>query len=208
MTENTGQAKQGIQSTIVRLLLLVVVMFVFAMWIMPPLYTLFCEVTGLNGKTGGRYEAVSAEVDKTRSIEVQFIGTNNESMPWGFKPESFSIKVHPGEAVVTNFLARNPTDRIMVGQAVPSVAPSSASSYFHKTECFCFNQQVLGPKEEAKLGLQFIVDQALPRAVKTITLSYTLFDVTETSEDIVASKAAELADKNNMPATNELLTAN
>ena len=33
----------------------VVMMFVFAVFIMPPLYDLFCDITGLNGKTGGAY---------------------------------------------------------------------------------------------------------------------------------------------------------
>ena len=199
------QTQVKIKSTITRLMVLAVAMFAFAMWVMPPLYDLFCEVTGINGKTYGKYEAVSAEVDKTRTVEVQFIGTNNENMPWGFKPETFSIDVHPGEAVVTHFLARNPTDRIMVGQAVPSIAPSNASAYFHKVECFCFNQQALGPQESAELGLRFIVDQALPKGVKTITMSYTLFDITQDSPDVVLSKAKELEANNPEEIKTELL---
>ena len=199
--------KSAIQITIVKLVLLAVAMFVFAMWVMPPLYDLFCEVTGINGKTSGRYEAVSAEVDKSRTVKVQFIGLNNQSMPWGFAPETFSIEVHPGEHVVTNFVAQNPTQHIMVGQAIPSIAPSSASNYFHKTECFCFNQQVLGPGEEAKLGLQFIVDQALPRGTSTITLSYTLFDVTKNSEELVNAKAQQLSYFGPLPFETQRLTA-
>ena len=200
--------RSAIQNTITKLVLLAIAMFIFAIWVMPPLYDLFCEVTGINGKTGGRYEAVSAEIDKSRVVKVQFVGMNNQSMPWGFKPETFSIEVHPGEHVVTNFLAQNPTESIMVGQAVPSIAPSSASNYFHKTECFCFNQQVLGPGEEAKLGLQFIVDQALPRGTKTITLSYTLFDITENSEELVSSKAEQLSNLQFLQPEKQLLTAN
>lgn len=165
--------------TLTKLVVLAVSMFVFALWVMPPLYDLFCEVTGLNGKTGGQYEAVKAEVDTSRLVKVQFVAVNNEGMPWEFAPKDFAIEVHPGQATTTHFLARNPTTNAMVGQAVPSMVPYNATTYFHKTECFCFNQQTLAAGESAELGLQFIVDQALPKGVNTITLSYSLFDVTE-----------------------------
>ncbi|WP_086934303.1 cytochrome c oxidase assembly protein [Agarilytica rhodophyticola] len=171
--------KQNVQMTMAKLFGFSVVMFAFAIWVMPPLYDLFCEVTGLNGKTKGKYEAVAAEVDTSRTVTVQFVTINNDSMPWGFKPKEFSVDVHPGEAVNTYFIARNPTKNVMIAQAIPSLAPKNATDYFHKTECFCFNSQTLEPGEEAELGLQFIVDQDLPRGVKTITLSYSLFDITD-----------------------------
>ena len=76
----------------------------------------------------------------------------------------------------------------MVAQAIPSVSPSRAAEYFHKTECFCFEQQPLDGKGKAEMSLQFIVDQDLPADIKTITLSYTLFDVTSLVSDKVASR--------------------
>lgn len=163
----------------IKLLALAVGMLGFALFIMPPLYNAFCEITGLNGKTGQKYEAVPAAVDASRLVTVQFVASNNENMPWGFKPSVVSVKVHPGEVTDTVFLARNPTDREMVAQAIPSLVPFKAAEYFHKTECFCFNQQTLKAGESAELPLRFIVDPDLPRGVHTITLSYTLFDVTE-----------------------------
>ena len=154
-------------------------MFVFAIWVMPPLYDAFCEITGLNGKTGERYEAVDAGVDTSRTIKVQFLATNNENMPWAFKPQIRSIEVHPGEQNRVDFWARNPTDKAMIGQAIPSLVPYDASTYFHKTECFCFNHQGLKAGEEADLPMMFIVDKDVPKRIHTITLSYTLFDVTD-----------------------------
>jgi len=165
---------------------LAVSMFIFCLFVLPPLYTLFCEITGINGKTNGKaYTPVTAEVDRSRTVRIQFVASNGGDMPWAFKPESFSLDVHPGEATTTYFDAHNMTGEIMVGQAVPSLAPRNAIDYFHKTECFCFNSQVLKAGEEAKLGLQFIVDQDLPKNVKTITLSYSLFDVTKTSQEAI-----------------------
>lgn len=174
----------AVRRTSLKMVTLAIGMFAFCFWVLPPLYDLFCEVTGINGKTSSTpYVAVSNEIDTSRTVRVKFIATKNAEMPWGFAPETFSIDVHPGESIVTSFLAQNPTANYMAGQAVPSMAPKNATDYFHKTECFCFNQQILAPGEEAKLGLQFIVDQDLPKGVKTITLSYTLFDVTESAED-------------------------
>ncbi|WP_295802738.1 cytochrome c oxidase assembly protein [uncultured Microbulbifer sp.] len=177
--------------TTAKLLTLAVSMLGFALFVMPPLYDAFCEITGLNGKTGERYEAVPAAVDRERLVKVQFVATNNENMPWEFRPGTVEMRVHPGEPADTVFIARNPSGREMIAQAIPSLAPSKAAEYFHKTECFCFNQQTLAAGESAELGLRFIVDPDLPRGVNTITLSYTLFDVTERMAKQTNNKKAD-----------------
>lgn len=155
-------------------------MFVFALWIMPPMYDVFCEITGLNGKTGGRYEASELQqIDTTRTINVQFVAINNDDMPWQFRPEKRSIRVHPGEQVQVDYRVHNPTGRNMIAQAIPSLVPYNAVNYFHKTECFCFEQQPLKAGDSTNMPLLFIVDQDIPQSVHTITLSYTIFDVTD-----------------------------
>lgn len=193
----TNEAEQkSIVVTSIKLVILAIAMFAFCLFVMPPLYTLFCEITGINGKTKGQYEynPVEAKVDTSRTIKVKFVASNNKSMPWEFAPNEYQIDVHPGEAITTYFNAINPTDKDMVGQAVPSLVPKNAIDYFNKTECFCFNQQVLTAGESAQLGLQFIVDQDVPKNVKTIILSYTLFDVTERMpEAIEAAKSAKVS---------------
>lgn len=163
---------------------LVVFMFCFALFIMPPLYDLFCDITGLNGKTGDQFSQTNEwGVDTSRIIKVQFIANNNEGMPWDFEPTVQMVEVNPGEPTVIQYFAHNPTDRKMIAQAVPSVVPFKAANYFHKTECFCFNQQPLAAGESAELGLSFIVDIDLPKHVKKITLSYTLFDITQSQSN-------------------------
>jgi cytochrome c oxidase assembly protein subunit 11 len=87
--------------------------------------------------------------------------------------------VHPGELNEVRFYARNPTAARVIGQAVPSVSPSAGADFLHKTECFCFNQQVLEPGESIEMPVRFFVDKALPDDVHKLTLSYTLFDVTQ-----------------------------
>ena len=178
-------AESSIRRQVGNLLLVAVLMFAFVFVVMVPLYNVLCDVLGINGKTGGRYEAVAAEVDTSRTVKIQFIAIMNEGMSWEFKPSEKVLRVHPGELGSTVFLATNPEQRDMVAQAIPSIVPARAAAYFNKTECFCFNQQALEAGASAELPLQFIVDQGLPRDISTITLSYTLFDV---SEKFVASK--------------------
>jgi len=164
-----------------RIAAVAVAMFGFG-YLLVPLYDVFCEITGLNGKTGRVDEATVAaryEPDLAREITVQFVASNNLGMPWEFAPGVATMKVHPGKVYTTVFTARNPTGRDMIGQAVPSVAPGKASRYFNKTECFCFNQQPLAAGETKEMPLRFIVDPNLPRDVTTLTLAYTVFDVTQ-----------------------------
>lgn len=164
---------------------LAVLMFAFAVWVLPPLYTLLCEVSGLR-KVDGAYEAVETEVDTSRTVTVQFVATHNDAVPWEFRPMDFKVTVHPGEKKVIKYFAKNLSADNMVAQAVPSIMPFNAVNYFHKIECFCFNRQPLAAGESAELGLQFVVDQDLPKQVKHITLSYTLFDITDLEAPSVA----------------------
>jgi cytochrome c oxidase assembly protein subunit 11 len=144
------------------------------------LYDVFCQLTGVNGKTGGKvvYEATTADIDEARIVTVQFSVTNNGSMSWEFRPLQKQIEVHPGELNEVKFYARNPSATRMIGQAVPSISPSVGADFLHKTECFCFTQQVLEAGESVEMPVRFFVDKALPADVHKMTLSYTMFDVT------------------------------
>ncbi len=175
--------------TAAKLVALAAVMFAFVFVVMVPLYNVLCDALGINGKTDGQaYTAVQAGVDESRTVTIQFIATKNDGMPWDFSPSSTMMNVHPGAVNDTVFLARNPMSHAMVAQAIPSISPARAVEYFHKTECFCFNQQPLDGGAAAELPLQFIVDRDLPRDIGTITLSYTIFDVTEMAGAAVAAR--------------------
>lgn len=154
-------------------------MFCFAVFVMPPLYDMFCELVGIGTKPAEQYEGVVSTVDESRTVKVQFIATNQATMPWDFEPMTFEVRVHPGESTKVTYYAKNRTPRNMIAQAIPNIVPGSATKYFHKTECFCFDQQSLAAGEETEMPLVFIVDRDLPRSINTITLSYSLFDVTD-----------------------------
>jgi cytochrome c oxidase assembly protein subunit 11 len=89
------------------------------------------------------------------------------------------VVVHPGEQKEIVFYAKNLTGMDMVGQAIPNVLPNNAADYFLKTECFCFNNQPLAAGDDAELAVVFIIDPDLPASVNTVTLSYTIFDITD-----------------------------
>lgn len=163
-----------------RLLLVVVAMFGFG-FAMVPLYSVFCDITGLNGKTGGRVAIAATEPDMNRTVTVQFIASVNQSMPWDFKPAVTSMKVHPGKMYRATFYARNRTDRPMVGQAIPSITPGIAAQHFKKTECFCFTEQRFVAGEGRDMPLLFMVDRELPEEIEELTLSYTFFEKSESS---------------------------
>lgn len=180
MPADDSGARKSVPKTVAKLSVVAVIMFAFVFVVMVPLYNVLCDALGINGKTSGeRYEVVNAAVDTSREIRIQFVATNNDGMPWKFHPDISVMRVHPGAVNDTVFYAKNPMPKDMVAQAIPSIMPARAAEYFHKTECFCFNQQPLAAGEEANMPLQFIVDMELPPDITTITLSYTIFDVTE-----------------------------
>ncbi len=162
------------------MLVSIVSMAAFA-FLLVPLYNVFCDITGLNGKLDLTIAAAASTIiDTTRDVTVEFIVNQNREMPWKFKPKHSSLILHPGQLATTAYFAKNITNKTMYAQAIPSISPSRARKYFKKVECFCFTNQKLGPGETAYLGLRFYLDPALPKDIKRITLAYTIFDITET----------------------------
>jgi cytochrome c oxidase assembly protein subunit 11 len=159
-----------------KLALVALLMFGFG-YALVPLYNVFCEVAGINGKTGeiSLAQAAEQDVDMDRLVTVEFVTSVNSELLWKFKPVQRKLSVHPGEIYEALFLVQNLSNETMLGQAVPSVAPQRASLYFNKTECFCFTQQRLGPGEQKELPVRFIVDPDMPGNINILTLSYTFF---------------------------------
>jgi cytochrome c oxidase assembly protein subunit 11 len=191
--------------TVGRLCLIVVGMFGFG-FALVPLYDLLCEVTGLGGRTGDAVVYEEKQIDTSRSIKVNFLTQTNGGMPWGFWADSGGMSVHPGSLHTISFYVRNPTDKVMRGQAVPSVVPGRAAEFFHKVQCFCFDSQVLEPGQEMALTVSFTVDVNLPRTVESIALSYELFDISGDAESEQTAEMAILHEGPGTPAPRNQLT--
>ena len=179
MDNKPAQSTKQQNAKTTRLMFLIVLgMFGFG-FAMVPLYDLLCSVTGLNGSTTGRVQdesVLAGRVDYDRVITVEFDATNNADLPWEFRPTIKKVDVHPGEIKEVSYYVKNNADHAIVAQAIPGITPWQATSHFNKTECFCFAQQKLEPGEGKEMALRFVIDPALPKEYKTITLSYTFMD--------------------------------
>lgn len=165
-----------------KLAVVAVAMFAFG-YALVPIYKSICELTGVNILALGELATPGAkptlpantQIDLSRTITVEFDA--NSRGPWEFRPAQRSLEVHPGELTTVMYEFQNTQNRRMSAQAIPSYAPQQASAHFNKLECFCFNQYTLDPGEKKSWPVVFVIDSKLSKDVKTITLSYTFFEV-------------------------------
>jgi cytochrome c oxidase assembly protein subunit 11 len=173
-------------------LIVVAAAFLFG-FAMVPIYRIACEhVLGIKlaENAVSKEKAAAFVEDDSRTIRVQFVASVNSKLPWAFQPEAPSVDVHPGKLTEVWFDATNHASEAIVGNAVPSVAPNTASLYFNKTECFCFTEQQLAAGESRRMPVRFIVDPKLPKEITELTLSYTSYENTVATERLAATGSA------------------
>ncbi|NQZ13535.1 MAG: cytochrome c oxidase assembly protein [Alphaproteobacteria bacterium] len=168
--------------------LLLVFGIVFAMGALAfasvPLYNLFCRVTGFGGTTQISDTVPDQVFD--REITVRFNTDTSKQLPWSFKPETNKMIVNVGQQKLINFIAQNKSSKPVTGTAVYNVTPLKAGKYFQKTQCFCFDEQTLVPKQKMNMPVAFYIDPSIMddesmSDVSSITLSYSFFKA-ETKE--------------------------
>ncbi|WP_428538295.1 cytochrome c oxidase assembly protein [Rhodopila sp.] len=143
-----------------------------------PLYRLFCAATGYGGTPSIGFAA--APGSSGQSIRVRFNADVNPGLPWTFAPDQPEVLLNLGDQQVAFYHAVNQSSLPITGRALYNVTPEKVGKYFHKTACFCFNQQTLSPDQKMEFPVSFWVDSAIrsdPNTadVKVITLSYTFF---------------------------------
>ena len=156
-----------------------------------PLYRAFCAATGYGGTP--KIGVAAAPGGDGRTIRVRFNADTNPGLPWTFAPDETEVTVSLGEDRLAGYHAHNKAGRPVTGVALYNVTPEKAAKYFHKTACFCFNEQTLEPHQEMNFPLSFWVDPEIARDpntadVRFITLSYVFY---KTLDD--AGKAGVLA---------------
>ncbi len=142
-----------------------------------PFYRQICEATGISQSRIVAQKA-SGEVDMARTVTLEFVASNSNWLNWSFEALDKIVQVHPGQQTVVNYRVVNNTGRKIIGQAVPSYAPTEAAPFFKKLQCFCFDQQTFAPGESRDMQVIFVVEPGLPADIQRISLSYTFFDVT------------------------------
>ncbi|WP_038173547.1 MULTISPECIES: cytochrome c oxidase assembly protein [Vibrio] len=187
-----SEATNANRKLTLKLLAAVVAMFGFG-FALVPLYDIMCDVLGINGKTNSEsvLQPQGMVPDTSRSIRVEFMAHNHNNVPWSFAPKQIAMNVHPGQVIQTAYLAENLSSRDIVGQAVPSVSPGLGATYFNKIECFCFNQQPLSAAAKTEMPLIFYIEPDIPQSIHTLTLSYTLYDISERTAANELAKASQ-----------------
>ena len=193
----SGRLKRDNRALVRKLAVVAVLMFGFG-YALVPLYKSICEALGINvlslaerqvSGIGKPANGGNTQVDRSRTITIEFDA--NARGPFDFKPAQRSLEVHPGELTTVMYEFRNTQSRSLAAQAIPSYAPKQASAHFNKLECFCFNEYTLAPGQSKQWPVVFVIDPRLPKDVKTITLSYTFFEVNgKSSADAARAKAA------------------
>ena len=168
----------SLKKTYIALTFITIFMFSFS-YMLVPLYDIFCEITGLNGKTNQEKFLVVNENPTERFVTVKFTSTIANSAPFQFEPIDREMIVQVGKINNTFYTLTNNSKTLKHATASPSVVPSEHAEYFKKIECFCFSQQQINGLETKELPLQFIVDNDLPLETKTLILSYTMFNTTD-----------------------------
>tara|TARA_Y100001949_G_scaffold170903_1_gene172641 strand:- start:194 stop:748 length:555 start_codon:yes stop_codon:yes gene_type:complete len=167
-----------IKKTFSYLALFAVFMFGFS-YMLVPLYDVFCEVTGLNGKTGRINSQLVTENPMQRDVAIKFTSNVAYSAPFKFVPNQKEIVVRPGKIYTVFYTLTNTSNLNLVATANPSVVPGRYAEYFKKIECFCFQHQEINANETKKLTVQFIIDDKLPSEATSLVLAYTMFDITQ-----------------------------
>jgi cytochrome c oxidase assembly protein subunit 11 len=155
-----------------------------------PLYRIFCSATGFGGTTR-RAEAVPTHI-AAGLVTVRFDAQTAPGLDWEFRPLTDSTTVHPGEQKEVFFRAVNRSAAPVTGRAIYNVTPTKAGIYFDKLQCFCFSNQTLAPGQSVDMGVVFFVAPDLltdpsTREVRSITLSYTMFQATEATPPTAAA---------------------
>lgn len=164
-----------------------------------PLYELFCQVTGYGGTT----QQVDAEAAAgvgiiDRDINVRFDANTAAVLQWDFAPEERQVTVKMGEQMIINYVAKNLSNKPIVGMASFNVTPQAAGVFFNKIECFCFTDTYIEPGETLNMPVTFYIDPEMDKekamkALNTITLSYTFYESETSPEEALQERNEERA---------------
>jgi cytochrome c oxidase assembly protein subunit 11 len=175
----------------------VVALTLAASYAFVPLYQIFCQATGYGGTVmqSRDEDATEAKLRDAASkpkkrVTITFNADVSPKLPWKFEPSQRSMTVETGETVLAFYRATNLTDKAIVGISTYNVTPMKAGLYFHKIQCFCFDEQRLRPHETVEMPILFFVDPDMvtdknTAEIDSIVLSYSFFFVDSESGDIL-----------------------
>ncbi len=163
-------------SLMIKLVLFPCLMFGFG-FLLIPLYDVFCDITGLNGKfdLDNQQALIQQDVSiSSQKIILQFTAASDQKK-WQFQPNNSQLEISTGQQYQTFFTLHNPTKEVMEFTSIPSISPGLAAEYLIKTECFCFQKQILQPGEKVEMPLVFQLRNDTPQEYTKLTLAYRIY---------------------------------
>lgn len=146
-----------------------------------PLYKIYCQSTGSGQAVKDNEDRIlGMKKDDSRLLTVRFNASNHKSMDCTFKPVQNIIKVSPGETALAFYRVINPSDEAVIGVATYNILPYEAGQYFNKIQCFCFEEQLIKPKDDVFMPVLFYIHPDFSKdpylaSTSELTLSYTFF---------------------------------
>ncbi|MEJ2450335.1 MAG: cytochrome c oxidase assembly protein [Gammaproteobacteria bacterium] len=179
------------RKVLVVLLVIVAGMFGFG-FVLIPIYRLMANIYGFGGQMQADEsdradarkqleEVIKAGVDKSRKVTVQFMVTGNNTLDLEFRPLINQVNLNPGTVKEVKYFVKNLSDRKLVLKALPTVSPDAATKYVVRYECPCFYRQVLKPGESRSMTFKLAINQAIPRYLQVLTLSFRLIEKKDTA---------------------------
>jgi cytochrome c oxidase assembly protein subunit 11 len=129
-----------------------------------PLYRMFCQATGYAGtanesdRGGGEALQSLTAVAGSRILTIEFTSDVSPNLSWNFEPMQRVVRVQPGETTLAFYNATNDQDEAVTGISTYNVSPQKAGLYFHKIQCFCFEEQRLLAGETIDMPVFFYID--------------------------------------------------
>lgn len=125
-----------------------------------------------------------------RQITITFTADTSPSLHWQFHPSQHRLTIKVGEPTLAFYRATNQRPTAVTGVATYNVTPLKTGLYFHKIQCFCFDEQRLRGGETVDMPVFFYIDPAINDDrrcgdVEHITLSYTFFEMKGDEEEEV-----------------------
>lgn len=159
-----------------------------------PLYKIFCQAVGVGGynpeindfislyQTGNLFATYDSNTI-VPYVNISFQTHIHDNLPLLFFSENSYLKVPIGKSVLIFFNLVNFSDETILFSSTYNVIPAQVNSYFNKIQCFCFEDQIIEPKQSVELPVFFCIDPSYVKDlnvsnITNIILSYSIFKIT------------------------------
>jgi len=158
-------------------------------------FVLICQEVGLLTKPAVASRGIAEEAAVGRPLEVYFTASANDNIPIAFSARESYQKSNIGKVRRNEYTFVNLSNQRIYFKPVHDVSPTikNLDDVLILQKCFCFEQQLIEPRQTYTLPVEYVFNDKLDPAIDVISMRYSLFP--STKADYEASQAASAADK-------------